>query len=178
MGLVLAYYPYQNPRFLLGLLPPLAILASCGISRAWVRVAAWRPRALPIAGAAIAVLLVVNATLAWRHVDGFVARQSADLDAIRRLAAEIPAGARVVSLGATAALRHDGLAVVELYGLTAQDVDALTVGDHAYLVVDVNALDGQWAGKTTGLAFERLRSTPGFAELDHAGTWTLFALNR
>ena len=178
MALVLFFYPYQNPRFMLGLLPPVAILAACGISWAWVRLAEWRPRAMPIAGGVIALLLVLNAGLAWRHVDGFAARQSADLAAIRRLAAEIPDGARVVSLGATAALRHDGFDVVELYGLTTPDADALAAGGANYLVVDVAAIQNQWVDTKTGLAFERLRSTPGFAEIDRAGAWTLFALTR
>jgi hypothetical protein len=178
MGLVLVFYPYQNPRFVLGLLPPLAILGACGISWLWVRLAAWRPGAQVILGAAIGLLVIVSAALAWRHVDGFVARQAADLGAIRRLAAEIPVGARVVSLGATAVLYHDGLSARELFGLTAPEVDALATGGPTYVLAVTEALETQWAGTTTGLAFERLRTKPGFAEVDHAGVWTLFALGR
>jgi hypothetical protein len=178
MALVLVLYPYQNPRFVLGLLPPLAILAACGIGWAWIRLAARRQGALRMAGAAVVLLLVVNATLAWRHADAFVAGQSADLAAIRRLDAEIPDGARVVSLGATAALRHDGRDVVELYYLSPRQVDSLVTGGPVYLLVDADAIERQWAGTTPGLAFDRLHSTPGFAEVDRQGPWTLFAVDR
>jgi 4-amino-4-deoxy-L-arabinose transferase-like glycosyltransferase len=177
VGLVLVLYPYQNPRFVLALLPPLAILSACGIAWISVRLAARAPRASRTVSVGVVLLLVVNAALAWRHVDSFVARQSADLQAIRALAAEIPAGANVVSLGATGALRHDGRDVVELYDLTAPEVDALASGDPAYLVVDAGALEGQWAGTAPGLAFERLRLVPGFIEVDRSGTWTLFVVN-
>jgi hypothetical protein len=176
-ALALVLYPYQNPRFVLGLLPPLALLSARGIGWIRVRLAARGAIASRLASAAVAVLLVMNAALAWRHVDGFVVRQSAELRAIRALAAEIPSGATVISLGATAALRHDGLDVVELYYLTASEVDALASGGPAYLVVDAGALAGQWAGTAPGLAFERLRLAPGFIEVDRSGTWALFVVN-
>jgi hypothetical protein len=175
MALALVFYPYQNPRFVLGLLPPLAILAACGIAWLWARLPA-APQVLRVATALIAGVLVVNAALAWRHADGFVARQSADLAAIRRLAAKIPDGARVISLGATPVLRHDGRDVVELYYLAVDEMDALASGGPAYLLVDATALEAQWAGTSPGLAFARLRSTPGFAEVDRAGVWTLFVV--
>ena len=153
MAVVLVMYPYQNPRFTLGLLPPLAILAACGIAWAWVRLAS-RPH-LQRAGAALVIaLLVLNAALAWRHADAFAARQATDLAAIRALEARIPTGARIVSLGATPTLRHDGYEVVELYYLDADEVDALTSGGPTYVLVDAAALASQWAGTRPAIAFD------------------------
>ena len=172
-ALVLVLYPYQNTRFVLAMLPPLAILAACGIAWAWVRLAS-RPRLQRTGGAVVIALLVTNGALAWRHADAFAARQAADLAAIRSLAAQVPGTARVVSLGATPALRHDGFEVVELYYLDADEVDGLVDGGPTYVLVDATALATQWAGTRPGIAFERLRSTGDLAEVDHAGAWTLF----
>lgn len=175
MALVLVFYPYQNPRFVLGLLPPLAVLVACGVAGLWTRLER-RPVARGVLAVAVAILIVANGALAWRHVDAFTARQAADLAAIRQLAAEIPAGASVVSLGATATLRHDGLDVTELFGLGLPQADAITAGGPTYVLVGADAMTGQWAGTPTGLAFDHLRRAPRFAEVDRAGAWTLFAI--
>ena len=177
MALVLVFYPYQNPRFALGLLPPLAVLSGCGVAWIWARLPG-SPWGRVITTAAVVGALAVNAAVAWRHTDEFVARQAADLAAIRELAAEIPVGSPIVSLGATPVLRHDDREVVELFYLTLDEADAFASGGPAYVLVDAAALEGQWAGTAPGLAFERLRSTQGFAEIDRAGVWTLFAVGR
>jgi 4-amino-4-deoxy-L-arabinose transferase-like glycosyltransferase len=174
-AIALVTYPYQNTRFMLTLLPPLAILAAGGIARAWARVAA-QPRLQRPGTAVVVVLLVVAAAFAWRHTDAFVARQATDLAAIRELEAQVPPDTRLISLGATPALRHDGREVIELYYLTAAEVDALGSGEPTYVLVDAGALVRQWAGTEPGLAFERLRSAPGFAEVARAGTWSLFVV--
>ncbi len=176
MGLVLVLYPYQNTRFVLGLLPPLAILAACGVARIWNHLS--RPRSRALAGASLVLLLVANAGLAWRHADAFVLRQAADLAAIQRLAAELPKDAALISLGATGALRHEGRAVVELYTLTVEEADALVAAGPTYLLVDVAALQGQWREATPGRTFEHLGATPGLVELDAAGDWTLLEVRQ
>jgi hypothetical protein len=175
MALVLVSYPYQNPRFVLGLLPPLAILVACGVAGLWTRLER-RPAARGVLAVTVAILIVANGALAWRHVDAFAARQAADLAAIRQLAAEIPTGAPVVSLGATAALRHDGLDAIELYGLSIEETDSIAAGGPVFVLVDADAMTTQWAGTPTGLALDRLRRAPGFTEVDRAGAWTLFSI--
>ena len=173
MALVLVMYPYQNTRFTMALLPPLAILAAIGVAWTWARLES-RPRLRRAGGGLVIALLVVNAALAWRHADAFAVRQATDLAAIRSLAAQVPAEARVISLGATPALRHDGFDVVELYYLDAADVEALVAGGVTFVLVDAAALATQWAGTSPGIAFDRLRSTGDLVEIDGAGSWTLF----
>ena len=172
--LVLVFYPYQNPRFALAILPPIAILAAVGLRAAWQAIRDRLPslRALALAGAAFAI--GANAGLAWRYTDGFVVRQAADLAAIRTLEARVPPDARLASLGATAVLRHDGRDVIELYDLGPEAAAELARARPLYLLVDADAFRTQWAGTRTGRAFEVLSSAPGFVGIDRAGTWTLF----
>jgi 4-amino-4-deoxy-L-arabinose transferase-like glycosyltransferase len=172
--LVLAFYPYQNPRFALATLPPIAILVALGLQAMWHTIRDRRPslRALVLAAAAFAI--GANAGLAWRYTDGFVVRQAADLAAIRTLEARIPPGARLASLGATAVLRHDGRDVTELYDLGPDAAAQLTTPRPVYVLVDADAFRTQWAGTRTGRAFELLSSAPGFAVVGRAGAWTLY----
>jgi hypothetical protein len=174
-GLVLVFYPYQNPRFFLAVLPPLAILAAIGLDAAWRRLAEAPATARTIALVVAALAIGANAGLAFRYTSEFAVRQSADLAAIRALAAEIPPGAAVVSIGATPVLRHDGRQVTELYNLSAAGAEGLVRGSRIYVIVQAAAMAGQWAGTRTGEAFATIASAPGFAVVDRAGSWTLYA---
>ena len=171
---VLVLYPYQNPRFFLAMLPPVAILGARGLDVLWgalrVRTATGR-----VAGAGLLVVAIgLNAALAWRYTDGFVARQAADIAAIRTLEAMVPPGARLASIGATPLLRHDGRTVVELFDLAPADAAALVASRPFYLLVDPAALRDQWAGTPTGRASEILAAAPGLTSVGAAGAWTLY----
>ena len=172
---ILVLYPYQNPRFFLAMLPPLAILAAVGLDAAWRRIPRTRPTVRALALAVVALAIGASAGLAWRYTDSFVTRQTADLHAIRTLEAEIPPGAAIASIGATPALRHDGWKVTELYNLSSAEAEDLTRLGRVYVIVQAAAMAGQWAGTRTGDAFAILASAPGFAIIDHAGSWTLYA---
>ena len=176
----LAGSPYQNTRFFLSVMPPVAILIAAGLWRLAVAVDARLPperRRLVIGGSALAVAawVVVGAVVAGRFTDAFIDRQSRDLAAIRGLEARIPVGARVISMGPTGVFVYDGLAdVVELYDLTPDGAIALLAdGRPSYLVVDPDAIGGQWAGRRPALTVEAIRSRFGVSPVAAEGIWNL-----
>ena len=171
---VLVLYPYQNPRFLLAMLPPIAILAAVGLGEVWELIRTKLPGRRAIGLALAALVIGANAGLAWRYADGFAARQAADLAAIRGLEGRIPSGAAVASIGATAVLRHDGREVTELYNLPDDAARELASMASFYVLVNAPSMRTQWAGTATGRAYDVLRAAPGFLAVDRAGAWTLF----
>jgi hypothetical protein len=190
---------YQNPRFFLAAMPPLAILVALGAGLVWGSRSSSRghartpsdvsPRPSTARGAhavgmalalAIAVLvpagLASNAAYAASYTDAFVVRHAADLAAIRSLALRAPADARLITLGATPVLRHDGRAdVVELYWLDEGSVAALVAdGRPTYLLVDMASMRSQWAAAAPGRAVRALEREPGLEPIGSAGIWTLY----
>ena len=127
---------------------------------------------------AIALGLVANGLAATRFADSFLTRQSRDLAAIRTLEAAVPEEARLLSLGATLALRHDGRTDVgELFELDADAVRDLAADDRAtYLLVDLDAIRGQWRESKPGRTIAALEANPGLQEIAGAGDWTLLRL--
>ncbi len=171
---VLMLYPFQNPRFFMAMLPPIAILAAAGLVRTWEVMTDRLPGTRAI-GLAVAVLAFgTSAGLAWRYTDGFATRQVADLAVIRTLEAEIPAGSPVASIGATPVLRHDGRQVMELFNLPERATRELLSKGSFYVLVNASSMRTQWAGTPTGRAYELLRGAPGFVIVERTGAWTLF----
>jgi 4-amino-4-deoxy-L-arabinose transferase-like glycosyltransferase len=181
--LFLAGSPYQNTRFFLSAMPPVAVLVALGTWRLAVfidaRVPAPRRRlAEVVAVSAVAVWLILSIVVAARFSGGFIDRQVRDLAAIRAIEARVPASARLISLGPTGAFVYDRVPdVVELYGLTPETALAL-LGDGrpSYLVIDPSAIDGQWAGRAPALTVEAIRTGRGITAVATEGGWTLYRI--
>jgi hypothetical protein len=174
---------YQNTRFFLAGLPPVAILAAIGVTGAAglaARSTGRRPGLLPPIVAAIAIAaLGVQVVGAWRFTDAFITRQQADLGAVERLGDRVPHTARLISFGATLALRQRGRDVVELYDLDPEELlDLVADGQPSYLLVQEQGLVAQWASERPGRAFTAIRDGPGLRRVEVAGAWTLFAIGR
>lgn len=179
----LAGSPYQNPRFFLAAMPPVAILIAVGLWRLAVgvdaRLPADRRRAAVLAGASLAaVWLVVAIALAARYTDAFIDRQTRDLAATRSLEAMVPSGSRIISLGPTGVFVYDRVPdVVELFFLTPVSAAALLAdGQPSYLVIDPDAIAEQWAGRDPALTVEAIRSSRGLVPIADAGAWTLYRI--
>jgi hypothetical protein len=176
---------HQNTRFFLVALPPIAILVALGAGSVWRIARGWAPpRLRPLATAAFALLavagLATNAVLANDFTAGFIEWQSAERAAVRDLVAHVPKTARLISLGATPAIRHDGRTdVVELYFL-GEDAALTLVSDGrpSYLLVDMASIRGQWATREPGWAVEALESGPGLEPVAISGGWTLYLVGR
>ena len=179
----LAGSPYQNTRFFLAAMPPVAILVALGTWQLARTVDGWLPRGRPAlrAGllAAVAVAWVLVAVVvAGRFTASFIDRQTADLAAIRRLEAEVPSGARLIAMGPTGVFIRDGVPdVVELFDLDPTAAAALLAdGRPSYLVVDPAAIAGQWAGRRPAATVDAIRAGLGLTAIDDAGTWTLYRI--
>jgi len=181
----LAGSSYQNTRFLLAAMPPLAILVAVGLWRLAVaadaRLPARAKRSRPaLVAAAVTVWIVVAVALAARFTDGFIERQSRDLAAIRAIERQVPSKARLISMGPTGVFVYDGVDdVVELFGLTPERALVL-LGDGrpGYLVIDPLAIDGQWAGRGPALTVAAMRTTYGLTPVAQEGGWTLFRIGQ
>ena len=178
---LLAGAGHQNTRFFLVALPPIAILVVIGAGEVWRIARGWAPpRLRPVATAAVAMVIVAglatNAVLANDFTAGFIEWQSAERVAVRDLVAQVPKTARLISLGATPAIRHDGRTdVVELYFLGEDAVLTLVSdGRPSYLLVDIASMRGQWATREPGWAVEALESGPGLEPVAASGEWTLY----
>ena len=130
----------------------------------------WAPSLLPSGSSG--PLLV-----AGRFTDAFIVRQVADLAAIRSLEAQVPPGARLISMGPTGVFVRDGIPdVVELFGLDpASGRRLLADGQPSYLVIDPAAIDGQWAGRARP-ARSRRSGEPWAHPDRRAGAWTLYRI--
>jgi len=179
----LAGSPYQNTRFFLSALPPVAVLIALGLWRAAVAIRRRNPpdrrRVAAVIGGALVVVWVAGAiAVAGRFTDAFIVRQVADLTAIRSLEAQVPAGARVISMGPTGVFVRDGVPdVVELFDLDPAVVSTFIADPPpSYLVIDADAIAGQWAGLGPARTVEAIRASRGLTRIDEAGAWTLYRI--
>jgi len=179
----LAGSPYQNTRFFLSALPPVAVLIALGLWRVAVAVRRRNPpdrrRVAAVIGGVLVVAWVAGAiVVAGRFTDAFIVRQVADLTAIRNLETRVPAGARLISMGPTGVFVRDGLPdVVELFDLDPAAATTLVADPPpSYLVIDADAIAGQWAGLEPARTVEAIRASRGLTRIDGAGAWTLYRI--
>jgi hypothetical protein len=177
--------PYQNTRFFLSVLPPVAILIALGLWRLTAALDARIPagrrnrrRAAGAAGFFVVAWLIGAVVVAGRFTDAFIVRQVADLRAIRSLEGQVPPGARLVSLGPTGVFVRDGIPdVVELFDLDpAAATGLLADGRPSYLVIDADGIASQWAGLRPAQTVEAIRASRGLTRIDEAGAWTLYRI--
>ena len=167
--------PWQNFRFTLAYLPPLAILSSSGILYVWHRVDAsrWRRGALALC---VALGLLANAAAAVRLVERFIDTKDQELALVRWVVPQTDAGARLFSFGPTLAFRHySSLPTFDLFDLSAADVRGIVAeGGPEYVLVDRDSLDSQWSNQTPSQNFRQLSDTPGLIELGTEQSYTLY----
>ncbi len=179
-ALVLAFLvggAYQNTRFFLAAAPPVAVLIGFGSLSVWALIAGRVPAAQRLVAGLIILALLLNATLAARFAYSFIDRVSADAAAVRSLAAQVPDGARLISLGATALLRHDGVAVLELAHLDGGSVTQLLAEEGpTYMLVDWSSITSQWAASDVGLTIRVAQDVANMRVVGAAGIWSLFEL--
>ncbi len=177
---------WQNFRFTLAYLPPLAILLAIGattVSRAAIRSAKGigRCRAETMARWITRGWLILG--LAWMIHGGvtltrdFVARKDADLATVRWVQAQLPDDAVLLTFGLTLTFRHyASVETVDLSELAAADLSRVPSQQRTvFVLVDVANLETQWLGRAPDENFRALRSGPGLIAVGHDRTYTLFA---
>lgn len=179
MLLFLVGAAWQNFRFTLAYLPPMAIIAAVG-GTSLVHWLAGRQRPLALLPAGIITLgLLWMAYGGWSLSRSFVERKQADLALITWVDAQTEADGRLLAFGQTLALQQYGQReTVELFYQTPDDLARyLADGRPHYLLLDVDNVTRQWAGRAPGDNYAWLRNGPGLRRLGQQGAYTLFAVN-
>ena len=168
--------PWQNFRFALAYLPPLAILAAAGVLYAWRRIA--HPLRLAVVVCA-AVGLLVSSLAAARLVERFIDTKDQELALVHGVTAQTPPDAQLLTFGPTLAFRHySNLPTFDLFDLSPAELDAVVQqrGD-LYVLVDQASLKGQWLDQAPWINFVRVRDAPGLTPIGELETYTLFRVN-
>jgi hypothetical protein len=163
----------QNPRFIQAALPPIAILAGLGLVVILERL---KSRSQLVAGAVVAGCLLFVAATGLRELSDLNRARRADLQVAQWAAARIPPHGVAVSFGITLTLQHaTTLHVVDLSVLTATDLRKLSTRRRpAFLLIQMGAVNGQFAGQAPGIDFRILRDHPGLGWLGALHGYTLF----
>lgn len=147
--------PWQNFRFNLAHLPPLAILVAIGAAA----VANWLAGRIQNGAARrLALLLLAGYLLAGTALmayggraltRGFIDRKNADLALVRQVEAAVSPDADLVTFGLTLTLQHySHLPTHEIFYLDETALAALTgSGTPLYLLLDLENVQRQWQGR-------------------------------
>jgi hypothetical protein len=183
-GIIFAFHagaPWQNFRFTLALLPPLAILAAIGAVAIDRRVRHLVPRlgraVLPIIVAIGACWMVVSGTSLVR---GFVERKDADLSTVQWLRAQLPPDAILLTFGFTLTARHyTDLETVDLSETDPVSISQLAAENRPiYVLLDVTNVETQWPGQLPSTNYHWLRDGAGLDSVGQSQTYTLFRARR
>ena len=163
---------WQNLRYVLAYLPPVAILAAVGAQallsrRDWL---AWAARAWLTVG------LVWAVSGGLRLTQQVIDRKQADLATVRWVEAQASADAQLLTFGPTLTFRHYGQReAIELFELTPNDLRRLlTNGRPTLLLLDVANAEQQWVGRAPAEDYGWLRDHPGLEPLGTRDGLSLF----
>jgi 4-amino-4-deoxy-L-arabinose transferase-like glycosyltransferase len=164
--------PWQNFRFTLAYLPPLAVLAAAGILLAWRRIPdPWRAL---VTGLAF-VGLAVAALGAGRLVERFIDTKDQELALVHWTQSQVPSDAQLFTFGPTLAFRHySALPSFDLFDLSSAEVDTVLGQPSPHVVlVDEGSLASQWQGQAPEINFARVRQV-GLEPIGVYGSYTLY----
>jgi hypothetical protein len=174
---LLAGFPYQNFRYVLAMLPPLAVGAAIGFEAFW----GWaRPRWRVALIAYVCVGLLGGLLYSGNVVREYVAAKQANMAVARWAERQTRPGDRLLAFELTLTLRHyTALDVHELFDQTPASLAALAADDRPlFLLVDVADLQGQWRGHPPELNARWLREHAGLDELGRLNGYTLFRVRQ
>ncbi|HEY3058399.1 MAG TPA: hypothetical protein VGL99_05435, partial [Chloroflexota bacterium] len=160
--------PWQNFRFMLAYVPPLAILIALGVH--------WTAHKIGTRLTAVWLALGLSVMLfgGTRLLTEFVDRNEADVALVRWTEAQLPAQARLLTFGPTLTFSHRGhVPTQDLFDLPDQE---LTRPTPTYLLVDVQNVEQQWQNKRPAELYHRLRDGPGLHALGTFGAYSLFSV--
>jgi hypothetical protein len=148
--------PWQNFRFALAYMPPIAVLAALGFEH-W----AGRPTGSSLPRRWTALLLFVLAVKAAAGIwlcREFIARKDRLVATVRWTESRVPADGTLVTFNVTAVFQQYGrLDTRELYYLTADDITAVVEDNQSvFLLVDVPNLAAQWRDSGPGQVYRTL----------------------
>jgi hypothetical protein len=169
--------PWQNFRFGLAAMPPLAVLAALGVDRDSWKVEA---RARKVVVGVLA--LGVASGLAWMAFGGirltrsFVERKNWELSLVEAVEQHTTPEARLLTFGLTLTFQHySALETLEIFRLDEAGLAALVADSKpTYLLLDVGNAEAQWVGLPPERNYAWLRSNPGLTTVTELTPYTLF----
>jgi hypothetical protein len=176
--------PWQNFRFALAYLPPLAGLAAIGWASTPLGLLAGRletgqgvrEKFRPFVNSWLIIGWVAMAFGGFQLTQSFIDRKAHDLELVRRVEALLPPQARLLTFNLTLTFQHYSvLETIELFDLSPADAASLlTDGRPTFLLVDVGNVETQWHDERLGQTYRWLRDGPGLEQMDSLGAYTLF----
>ncbi len=168
---------WQDPRFVLAALPPIALLGGLGCVRMRIFVTT-RHRWLFIP--AVALALIAIAAGASRGLNALASSSHRERTTVQWLEAHIPAHATLLSTEITPALQYrTHLRTVELYQLSPKAVQRiLDTNRSVFLALQVARMSTQWATMDPGKDFRYLNTSQRLRTIGSSGGYTLFAVTR
>lgn len=164
--------PWQNIRFALAYLPPLAILAAAGLSFAWHRV-----RQKQVVTVYALLGLVVMLVGGVRLNEAFIDRKDDDLALVSWVDSQVSPGAQLLSFGPTLTLQHySDVPTRDLYEIAPDELGHL-MDRPTYVLVDEANIEDQWRGQFPERDFRALRDGVGLSELGQRSGLTLFRVD-
>lgn len=165
--------PWQNFRFTLAYLPPLAILAAAGLLLAWRQVP-HPARLLVAACAGGGLLLAFGASI--RLVERFIDTKDQDLALVHWVAGQTPSDAQLITFGPTLAFRHySALRTFDLFDTGPSGIDDIVARSGSdYVLVDESSIETQWRDQGPATSFHRLRDGYGLERLGTMQGYTLY----
>ena len=165
--------PWQNPRFALAYLPPLAILAALGFAQLQsaahqkIRQAATITLVGGLALAAAGSVVLTNE---------FIERKQNDVATVRWSERLAPANGQLLTFGLTATFQQYGrLETLDLSELGSAKIEALlSDGRPTLVLLDVPGIERQWTGRPPWVNYRSLRDGPGLVPLGVRNGVTLF----
>jgi hypothetical protein len=168
--------PWQNFRFTLAYMPPLAILSAAGLLLAWRRLQ--YPLRLLVPACVVLGLLIATAS-AVRLVERFIDTKDQELALVHWVQAQTPPDAQLLTFGPTLAFRHySSLPTFDLFDVSASDIqDILSTPAPHYLLVDEASVEEQWLNQPPSTNFLLLRDSYGLELLGSEGPYTLYRVD-
>ncbi|MDQ4077656.1 MAG: hypothetical protein M3220_15595 [Chloroflexota bacterium] len=166
---------WQNFRFTLAYLPPLAILAAAGASTV-ITMVRGRARGL------FTLYLVTG--LAWMAIGGviltrgFIEAMQVHVDTVHWVESAIPPNARLITFELALLFEHEStLDIQQIFFLTPSKMANLLDDNRpTYLLLDVDGAESQWQDRSPAQNFHWLRDGPGLREVGKRGPHTLFVV--
>lgn len=165
--------PWQNFRFTLAYLPPLAVLAALGLETFQHYLGSrWRWGVWLWMGAGLLSMAVGGAQL----TQSFITRKADDLALMRAVEARMPPGARLLTFTLTLTFQHYSVVeTLELFDVSPDALPALLAdGRPTFLLLDVRQVETQWQGRALEASYHWLRDERGLMVLEQFDAYTLF----
>ncbi len=169
--------PWQNPRFALAYLPPLAILAALGFAelQTAAHIQIRRAATIVLVGG-LALAAAGSVVLTAR----FIERKQYDVAIVHWTERLAPGNAQVLTFGLTGTFRQYGrLETLDLSELGPSKLaQLLSDGRPSVVLLDVAGTERQWTGRPAWENFRALRFGPGLVSLGSRNGYTLFVVTQ